>query len=328
MTAGSGLKSPVPFLWYDPDSSCWRTYQASLLGGWDPFLGAFPRSGMMRSGRLFPLPKSARVTAGIASGLWATPAASDARGSHGGGQGRSLRTDIHTMKHTGQVPVGVEESWPTPTATDARDMPARSKVSKKGLGDRPRSAHALSLMVAVQVWPTPTVTGNNNRKGSSERAGDGLGTAVKAARNLPPVDAVDATDQLPLALVGVDAPRRIEILPTPCARDHRDRGRDEVLARTGKVSQFTLPRAVATENIQEGSADTGSLNPTWVAWLMGYPTAWLNSKPSAMPSSRKSRSDGRTSASRTTSRKATEKKRRVKQSTRSRVAKRTPARKK
>jgi hypothetical protein len=28
---------------------------------------------------------------------WATPAAADARGSAGGGQGRSLRTDIHDM---------------------------------------------------------------------------------------------------------------------------------------------------------------------------------------------------------------------------------------
>ncbi len=33
----------------------------------------------------------------------------------------------------------------------------------------------------------------------------------------------------------------------------------------------------------------GSLNPTWVAWLMGYPTEWLNCVDSEMPSSRKSR---------------------------------------
>jgi DNA (cytosine-5)-methyltransferase 1 len=33
----------------------------------------------------------------------------------------------------------------------------------------------------------------------------------------------------------------------------------------------------------------GSLNPTWVAWLMGYPTEWLNCVDSEMPLSRKSR---------------------------------------
>jgi hypothetical protein len=32
----------------------------------------------------------------------------------------------------------------------------------------------------------------------------------------------------------------------------------------------------------------GSLNPTWVEWLMGFPTGWTDLKPSEMPSSRKS----------------------------------------
>ncbi len=33
----------------------------------------------------------------------------------------------------------------------------------------------------------------------------------------------------------------------------------------------------------------GSLNPTWVEWLMGFPLGWTDCSPSAMPSSRKSR---------------------------------------
>ena len=32
----------------------------------------------------------------------------------------------------------------------------------------------------------------------------------------------------------------------------------------------------------------GSLNPTWVEWLMGFPEGWTDLKPSEMPSSRKS----------------------------------------
>ena len=32
----------------------------------------------------------------------------------------------------------------------------------------------------------------------------------------------------------------------------------------------------------------GQLNPTWVEWLMGFPTGWTDLKPSEMPSSRKS----------------------------------------
>jgi hypothetical protein len=34
---------------------------------------------------------------------------------------------------------------------------------------------------------------------------------------------------------------------------------------------------------------TGSLNPTWVEWLMGYPLGWTDLEPSATPSSRRSR---------------------------------------
>ncbi len=33
----------------------------------------------------------------------------------------------------------------------------------------------------------------------------------------------------------------------------------------------------------------GSLNPTWVEWLMGFPLGWTDLEPSAMPSSRRSR---------------------------------------
>jgi hypothetical protein len=38
-------------------------------------------------------------------------------------------------------------------------------------------------------------------------------------------------------------------------------------------------------NMQHSS---GSLNPMWVEWLMGFPTGWTDLKPSEMPSSRKS----------------------------------------
>jgi hypothetical protein len=32
---------------------------------------------------------------------------------------------------------------------------------------------------------------------------------------------------------------------------------------------------------------TGSLNPTWVEWLMGYPAGWTDCGDSGTPSSRK-----------------------------------------
>jgi len=69
----------------------------------------------------------------------------------------------------------------------------------------------------------------------------------------------------------------VKMWPTPAARDFKGMsgaGRQE---RKGHPKD-TLPNAIG-----------GSLNPTWVEWLMGFPEGWTDLKPSEMPSSRKSR---------------------------------------
>jgi len=53
--------------------------------------------------------------------MWATPSSADCKGSHGGGQGRSLRTDIHEIK----------KMWPTPQSRDYR-----SSDKPDGIRDR------------------------------------------------------------------------------------------------------------------------------------------------------------------------------------------------
>jgi|TARA_R110000824_G_scaffold395355_1_gene595919 hypothetical protein len=52
--------------------------------------------------------------------------------------------------------------------------------------------------------------------------------------------------------------------------------------KTGRVVQKGLQQTVADPK------SGGKLNPQWVAWLMGYPTEFLNSVPWATQSSRKS----------------------------------------
>jgi hypothetical protein len=90
----SGTSTPELLASYDLDTASWKTSECSLFGGSIEFSGALPRSGMMRNGKIFGPLTSARRIVGKGSGLWATPAAADAVGSHGGGQGRSLRTDV------------------------------------------------------------------------------------------------------------------------------------------------------------------------------------------------------------------------------------------
>ena len=53
-------------------------------------------------------------------------------------------------------------------------------------------------------------------------------------------------------------------------------------------SQSPDPTRQWTVNQEPKPKATGSLNPQWVAWLMGYPTEYLNSVPWETQSSRKS----------------------------------------
>jgi len=84
----------------------------------------------------------------------------------------------------------------------------------------------------------------------------------------------------------VVAEREVKMWPTPSTRDGKG-GYIGGRMRNGKVSMDTLD--VAVQHTDNREKQLGSLNPTWVAWLMGYPTEWLNCVDSEMPSSRKSR---------------------------------------
>jgi DNA (cytosine-5)-methyltransferase 1 len=59
---------------------------------------------------------------------------------------------------------------------------------------------------------------------------------------------------------------------TPTARDWK----------SGKASQATMERNSRPLSEQIG----GSLNPTWVEWLMGWPLGWTDLKPLATDKSR------------------------------------------
>jgi hypothetical protein len=65
--------------------------------------------------------------------------------------------------------------------------------------------------------------------------------------------------------------------PTPIARDYKGGRTPEKIVEKGRNPQTnSLADAVRAET-------TGQLNPTWVEWLMGFPTGWTDLNASEMP---------------------------------------------
>jgi hypothetical protein len=125
----------------------------------------------------------------------------------------------------------------------------RSKASiEKGGG--------ITLQQQVKLWPTP--------RSCSAMAAENIQNRVND--KFPNLESVVART----------------MWPTPTTRDHKGGRKPETLAESGRGETNSLNDAVTVRD------QHGSLNPTWVEWLMGFPTGWTDLKPSEMPSSRKS----------------------------------------
>jgi hypothetical protein len=172
--------------------------------------------------------------------------------------------------------------WHTPIVADAE---------KRGV---PRIGGGLAGQVherAPEMWPTPTTL--DSQPGTPSRAHrhhlrDVVARSVLTAqqRGLPNLD------EWPV------------LFPTPTARDWRS-GSHRTQAERGSsrganLSEMAarLPIVVHDENamavrcqdqeMTDGqSRQVGTLNPTWVEWLMGFPIGWTELPPSATPSSPK-----------------------------------------
>ena len=70
-----------------------------------------------------------------------------------------------------------------------------------------------------------------------------------------------------------------QMWPTPTRRDYKGARLPETMEKTGRNADTnSLPDAV------EHRGEPGRLNPTWVEWLMGWPTGWSALKPLGMDS--------------------------------------------
>lgn len=146
-----GRSSPDLLARFDPALRSWKTPQASLVPGMDEFSETWPRSGMMQRGTAYPLPPSAPLTGGTASGLWPTATAQNAK--HG-----SLSPAEADRVNTGKAGLhAVVQMWPTPQAGDA-------KVCMTGTQNQFMLPHAVAQFATPQS--------RDYRTGSEDRWND------------------------------------------------------------------------------------------------------------------------------------------------------------
>jgi hypothetical protein len=128
---------------------------------------------------------------------------------------------------------------PTPTASDHIE---RKSTSTEVLNKDTNKS--VSLDRWVKFWPTPTKSDYKGPNMSGGKSASCHGLATTVARTM---------------------------WPTPQASDNRDRGNlsnPSVQRRLAIGKQVSLGQSV--------SLKSGSLNPTWVEWLQGFPLGWTD----------------------------------------------------
>ena len=153
---------------------------------------------------------------------------------------------------------------PTPTTMDHVERKSTNKTPSTGKLNY-ETNKSVSLDRWAKMWPTPDVRGFTN---------DGSLEMLKGL-------AKDREEWSAMAYrKGRKAKERLWPTPTtPTGGGERsgDRSGTGSLNYMARSGQLTGPKI------------TGSLNPQWVAWLMGYPTEYLSCVPWATRSFRKSR---------------------------------------
>jgi len=254
----SGSKWPASFARLDRDSSTWKTPQCSLLGVSMLSSVTWPRSGSMRNGVCFRRPALAPHTSGKGSGLLPTPVASHSTHS-GPNQSQGGRPGLQMAAMM----------WPTPNVPNGgRRVPPDAEI-KGGLTPtayKNGKKMQVGLEQAVIWFPTPHGFSKDGK--SNGPSGNELGRAVNRSMLPTPRNSTGADcSKKHLNLGGY-----VRMFPTPCAQDSQQAG-------SKNAKHLTLHRKIMD---MPGESPGGSLNPTWVEWLMGWPLGWTDLKPLEM----------------------------------------------
>jgi len=119
-----------------------------------------------------------------------------------------------------------------------------------------------ALKKRQETWPTPT---------ASQARSEGM---ILQMRQL--VESGTTTVAEAEAMIGGSlTPKRMSKWPSPKSRDWKD----------GRTQGTMNRQSPDLGKVVGQSKETGSLNPTWVEWLMGWPLEWTDLKPLEMDKS-------------------------------------------
>jgi len=144
------------------------------------------------------------------------------------------------------LPMAVR-NWPTPTATDGFTDKLNSTQQKDG------SMHSVTLPQAVQMWPTPTTQEVEHPEAELTETGRRQSRDGTTSHSLGLADAV-------------------QMWPTPRSNPAMASLITSEIANDPK--RFPNLETVVGRVTEVGNG--GRLNPTWVEWLMGFPTGWTD----------------------------------------------------
>ena len=185
-------------------------------------------------------------------------------------RGRSLFQLVPRTHLTDEIDSGSSvEMWATPRTSD---VTSGRTLNEKGqrISKSSDLVFGANLADQVKMWPTPTA--NNAGTGEFlETLTDKNGKAPKQNERVYNPKTGKHTQ--------VTLNRAVAMWPTPAARDYKGANSYErtknKLEQGERAQMGQLPNAVM---MQEGKQISGSLNPQWVEWLMGYPEGWTDLK--------------------------------------------------
>jgi hypothetical protein len=136
--------------------------------------------------------------------------------------------------------------------------------------------------IACGLWPTPRANeGTGDKIPLGRTGGLALKQAVWDLWQTPVAD--DAVDRAKGKVNSRGEPKLsgqvVAMWPTPTSLAPAKGGNNEA----GNSAGLVAIRGHAMAGLSELAEKPGALDPTFVAWLMGFPQAWLDCAPSSMP---------------------------------------------